>query len=364
MNGRVTQADIARRAGVHSTTVSLALRNHPSLPTETRQRLQALADEMGYRPDPDLRALMIYRQRVRSKKTDTTLAYVTNWGTRWGWKSFPAHAQFYDGASAKASDLGYRLDHFWLGEPGLTCQRLSDILVARGITGVVIASHVPGTGEALDFDWPRLSAVKIDFFPASPELHSVTNDQSMAVRVAMRRAIDAGYRRIGLVIPEWCDDFVDQAFSAGYLVEQQRLDPADRIPILSYSRPNDRLDGTGLVPLAAFREWYHHHRPEALISWDPFVRPRLAELGLSVPRDLAYADIFLEAIDGQVAGVRQNCRRVGELAVEILAGQLQQHIFGIPPYPTTSLVEGTWFDGATLPVRRPGRVVAVTTALA
>jgi len=58
---RVTMRQVATRAGVHSTTVSLALRNHPSLPVETRERLQALAKEMGYRPDPMLGALMHYR---------------------------------------------------------------------------------------------------------------------------------------------------------------------------------------------------------------------------------------------------------------------------------------------------------------
>src|SRR5215216_2735722 len=44
---RVTLSDIATHAKVHVTTVSLALRNHPRLPTETRERIQALAKKMG-----------------------------------------------------------------------------------------------------------------------------------------------------------------------------------------------------------------------------------------------------------------------------------------------------------------------------
>jgi len=88
-----------------------------------------------------------------------------------------------------------------------------------------------------------------------------------------------------------------------------------------------------------------------LISREEFVQPQLTELGLAVPRDIAFVEIFLEP-DGRTAGVRQNCDRVGELAVEILGGQLQQYIRGIPVFPTTTLVEGTWFDGASLPPRR------------
>ncbi|HZZ57506.1 MAG TPA: LacI family DNA-binding transcriptional regulator, partial [Opitutaceae bacterium] len=49
---RVTLADVARKAGVHVTTVSLALRNNRRLPEPTRLRLQALAKRMGYAPDP------------------------------------------------------------------------------------------------------------------------------------------------------------------------------------------------------------------------------------------------------------------------------------------------------------------------
>ncbi len=352
MNARVTQADIARKAGVHSTTVSMALRNHPSLPPETRKRLQDLAESMGYRPDPDLRALMMYRRQMHSGKSATTLAYVTNWESKWGWKNSPAHAQFYAGALSKAEQLGYRLDHFWLGEPGLTPSRMSDILAARGITGVIIASHLPSSDKPLAFDWPRLSAVKIDFFPSQPELHNVTNDQTAVMRLAMRRVLAAGYRRIGLVIPTWFDEFVRQAWSAGFLVEQQRVPVEHRLPIMFYARSADHA---GLVPMPEFAEWFKRHRPDALISWGPFVRPRLTELGLSIPRDVGYADIFLEKCDGSTAGVRQNCHRVGQLAVEILAGQLQQHIFGIPPFPTASLVEGTWIDGATLPPRNGAR---------
>ena len=61
--------------------------------------------------------------------------------------------------------------------------------------------------------------------------------------------------------------------------------------------------------------------------------------------------VFLEEGDGAVAGVRQNHQTVGALAVEILAGQLQHNKYGLPEVPTTTFVEGTWFDGRTCPPR-------------
>lgn len=39
--------------------------------------------------------------------------------------------------------------------------------------------------------------------------------------------------------------------------------------------------------------------------------------------------------------------------VALLAGQLQRNKYGVPEIPTTTFVEGTWFDGATCPPRKP-----------
>ncbi|MFA5057591.1 MAG: hypothetical protein WC485_05715, partial [Opitutaceae bacterium] len=109
---------------------------------------------------------------------------------------------------------------------------------------------------------------------------------------------------------------------------------------------------------ALFEKWFRRYRPEVLISHAPFVRLQLTEMGISVPRDVAFVEISLDQPDGRTAGIHENCRRVGELAVEILAGQLQQNIHGIPQFPTVTLVEGTWHDGESLPLRsiRPTRL--------
>lgn len=43
---------IAKRAGVGKPTVSLALRNSPELLEKTRLRIQDVARELGYKPNP------------------------------------------------------------------------------------------------------------------------------------------------------------------------------------------------------------------------------------------------------------------------------------------------------------------------
>lgn len=357
---RTTLADVAKKAGVHVTTVSLALRNHPRLPQTTRERIQKIAEKMEYRPDPFLQALVAYRGKTMPRRNPPTLAYVTNWTTRLGWQKITAHPQFYSGATAKAKELGFNLEHFWMGEPGLTHTRLSRILQARGINGLIIASHMREVDVALHFDWTRFSAVKIDYFPHKPELHNVTNNQCNVIRLAMQRVIDAGYKRIGFVMHRGWDHGVDHLWTAGYLCEQANLiAPENHIPAFIFPDLEPReawlaeSKSDVVAPSQSFSRWFKKYKPEVIISKASFVQPRFAEMGLRVPRDVAFVDVFLDEFDGRTAGVRQNHETVGELAVEILAGQLHHNKYGIPEIPTTTYVEGTWFDGASCPALVP-----------
>jgi DNA-binding LacI/PurR family transcriptional regulator len=59
--GAITQKDLAALAGVHPSTVSLALAGDPRLPAPTRDRLQRLAREHHYAPNPAARWLRMAR---------------------------------------------------------------------------------------------------------------------------------------------------------------------------------------------------------------------------------------------------------------------------------------------------------------
>ena len=356
---RITLSDVARKAGVHATTVSLALRNHRSLPDGTRQRLRAVAQAMGYRPDPLLRALVAYRGATGARRNPPTLAYVTNWSTPWGWKHVTAHPEFYLGAQAKAQELGYQLEHFWLRAQGMSQERLGQILYARGISGILIASHGREMGDAVRFKWENFSGVKIDYFPHQPALHNVTNNQCDIIRLAMQRVLGAGYRRIGFVMHRGWDHAVDHLWTAGCLCEQRALAAGEAIPPHFFPEPEpvarwlNESQAEVFPEPQAFIKWFRKYRPEVVISKASFVLPIFREMGLSVPEDVAFVDVFLDDPSGRTAGVKQNHPTVGALAVEILAGQLQHNKYGVPEIPTTTYVEGTWFAGASCPMPKP-----------
>src|SRR5258708_37849280 len=85
---------IARKAGVSHTAVSLALRNDPSVSVATRTRIQKLANDLGYKPNALVSALM---RQVHSKSrivAQETIAYLSADHTADRWKRTPAFHRF------------------------------------------------------------------------------------------------------------------------------------------------------------------------------------------------------------------------------------------------------------------------------
>lgn len=339
---RVTLRDIARRADCHFTTVSLALRERPGIPAVTRERIRRIADELGYRPDPMLASLSSYRHERQSNRYRATVAWLTNFPTRTGWRSEEIYQEYFLGARDRAQELGFRLQEFWLREEDMTAARASQILAARGIEGIVVAPQ-PTAAEVLDLQWEHFSAVVIGYSVASPTLHMVCPNQYRCMKLTMENLLARAYRRIGLVMLQASDDRVDHNWLAGFLVGQQQLAPGDRVPPLFLGQWDE----------AEFAAWLRRHRPDAIVSKCADALPSLRRLGYRLPQDLGAAFLTRVKASREIAGVNERPLEVGAAAVDYLAGMLHRNERGVPGQPRRLLIEGEWIDGKT--VRRPER---------
>ncbi|MFY0664114.1 MAG: LacI family DNA-binding transcriptional regulator [Natronospirillum sp.] len=63
-NSTVSMADVARLAGVSESTVSRALNNNPAINVATRERIQGIAQSLGYRPNIGARNLRLQRSHI------------------------------------------------------------------------------------------------------------------------------------------------------------------------------------------------------------------------------------------------------------------------------------------------------------
>ena len=135
---QITLKQVAERAGVSVMTASRALRNQSNVTTETRERILRASRELGYRPNPLVSALMSYRRASRIVHDTLTLGWITTFSSRNGWKAVRINQLFYDGAVEAAARHGYKLETFWLREPGMSTRRLNSILYSRNINGLLI----------------------------------------------------------------------------------------------------------------------------------------------------------------------------------------------------------------------------------
>jgi LacI family transcriptional regulator len=321
---RITLKDVAAAAGVHYSTVSLALRNHPRISPEVRRKVTTTAERLGYTPDPMLAALNAYRVAHYKRGSRSVLAYLTGLPGRDDYLNAYTPRSYWEGAQARAAQLGYKLEHFWVREPGFTDERWSQILFSRGIRGVLLGSF-PGDLPALNFEWERFCTVRISQSPHSPRVDTVSHNQMQVVRLAMQKVREHGYRRPGLVLYPLSDERSSQLWSAGYLVAQQQWPAGSRVPALQNAWSK-----------AALTSWLTEHRPDVVMCNVNHLAVWLRELGWKVPDELGFVDLNLQGTRTAFAGVYQNHHALAASAVDRVV----------------TLVSGTWHDGRTLATPR------------
>ncbi|HEX2099973.1 MAG TPA: LacI family DNA-binding transcriptional regulator, partial [Candidatus Synoicihabitans sp.] len=305
-----TLQDVADRAGVHRSTVALALRDHPRIPEETRARIKTIAVKLGYRINPFVAALMQSRRSGRAVK-HATIAFVTNYSTRYGWR--PVHhnrPDFFPGAIERAKELGYKLEPFWLAEPGMTPARFCDILITRGVHGLIIGRMPPGE-HALELSWERFSCVALGLTLRSPRLHHVTENHFDTVWQGMEQCLKRGYKRMGFVFSEANDSpGVGDRWLGAYLLQQLKVPVGDRLPLCPGAPATQ----------AQFSEWVRREAPDAILATHgPPVIEWLGALGLRVPQDVALVELE-DRPASNFSGVHYDPAKVGALAVEMLVG--------------------------------------------
>jgi DNA-binding LacI/PurR family transcriptional regulator len=339
-NRRVTIRDIAKVAGVHFTTVGLALRGSSQLPAATRERIQKIAEELGYRPDPMLSALNVYRRAKRPPRYQATLAWINNWPRREGLHKNPGFHEYFLGAKERAEKMGYVLEEFWTREPGMTPERLTGILRARGIEGLLLAPQ-PASHTFLPLDFTHFAVVSFGYSLQPSIFHVITNHHFHSMNMMLKHLMELGYRRIGFFGEQDWDEKVENSWIGGLALARWKYPDLEEVPPLLEKKTRDK-------DLAS---WIEAHRPDVVISYSG-AEKWLRELGCRIPDEMGFASLSLHRPDEVLSGLYQHDRRIGQAAVDFVISMLHAGERGVPSVPTRILVESSWNEGTTL--RRSG----------
>lgn len=344
MSNGVTMKTIALHAGVTQATVSMSLANSARISLATRERIQALARQLGYHPNPYISTLMRLRRQGKPLREKPVLAFVCAQRAADGWRNHSSATirQMREGAFERATYRGYRAQEFWLHRDGMSNDRFSTMLAARGIRGLLLGPIAEGE-PAPALRWMDFAAVGLSVPLPNLTLPTVCNDHYFSSLMATRACSERGYRRPGLILRHGHTQRFQGRWEAGVLMAARmyaNLDLAAPLYVSDHTAPSAVVD------------WLHRERPDVIIAPSVDVVPNLISVvqhaGWRVPHDIGFVALACPELGAFASGVYQNGRMIGALAADTLIALVERNERGLPSQATTLMVEGQWNEGKTL----------------
>jgi DNA-binding LacI/PurR family transcriptional regulator len=180
-NRRPTMADVATRAGVSRTLVSFILDGKPGASAETRRRVLAVAEEIGYQPDSAARLLARGRSRTLGVLMDVSQLF---------------QAELVTGIYPAAESLGYDV----LLSANLPDREESvpvDAMLSHRCGGLILLGPTSDVGylESLARRVP-LVVVGRRLATTADNLATVRTDDAKGMRQAVSYLVELGHRDI------------------------------------------------------------------------------------------------------------------------------------------------------------------------
>jgi LacI family transcriptional regulator len=268
MSKAPTIFDVARVAGMSKSTVSNVIRGAEIVSAETRLRVQAAIDQLGYRPN------VIARQLVNQRST--IIGVVT------GALSNPFHAEMTEQIARHAASLGYQT-MFVNEDDGV--RGLENLLDYRS-AGIVFLSYSGKDERVRDLVEKRVPAVFVTCTADWGDV--VVADDRQGGLTATEHLISLGHKRVAHVTDPTTTDASDRAREAGY---RMAMKAAGLEPIILHWTSSSHIivqDGRRRAPEDIFKG---PDRVTATFSSNDFGAIKILDLadhlGISVPRELS-----------------------------------------------------------------------------
>lgn len=333
MPKRVTLRDIAEVAGVHFTTVGLALRNDPRVLPETAGRVRAVARKLGYTHDAMLSALSAYRHRD-ARRFAGVIAHIVTYDPKVMLKTNTRERTMLGAARAYAQSQGFTIEIFQINAPGMTGERMSRLLRARGIQALILSPRLPGPGPIPDLEWEHFSVVASGYSITNLAVHRCCPHQAHNVLLALQELRRRGYRRTGLILSPSVNLRTRGNILGAYLADQRARPPAERLDLLLEEG----------VDRSMLQRWLRAQKADSVLLTDYPMQylAMIRDLGHAVPADFGVAQLSRSGDTDAIAGIDEQMELLGEATAKFAISLLRHNERGLPEFPRYSLVEGRW----------------------
>lgn len=313
MRSSVTIKEVAAEASVSASTVSRAIRNHPDVSEETREKVLRVAAELGYHPSALARGLV----SGKSMEIGLMVADIAN----------PFYSKLARTVYDKANESDYSVMLCETRDDLSRSRRYTDRLLSRRIDGIIHASLGPDESVLQSLADANVPVVLANRRPrARRNLDFVAPDYVGAAKQATEYLISKGRKRIlHLAGPEYASNsweivegYKQALIDAGIAVSEGLILHGTYQRDSGYEITNAFLsNGHPLDAIFAVGD------PTALGAMDA-----IADWGLRVPEDVAVmgcdnlALASLRAI--QLSTVNLNIDKMGQTAWDLLLDAIQE----------------------------------------
>lgn len=315
-------------------TVSRALRNHPRVAAETREKVVAAAEAAGYRMDPKIGQLMQHMRSVRASPSGEPLAMVWPDVLREEREGSPFLSAIVKGAKDRAEALGFSLSEYYLKEPGMSAARLDRILYSSGVTCLIFGQVVHRGHGHFRMTWDRYAVATIGLGLWKPELNRVQFHHYDGMQQAMRWLKHQGRKRIACILEPQTNERMFKAWQAAFLVTHP-LGPA---------RAGALLLITGNYTPRRLNDWLAKVKPDAVVS--EFLSPE--SVGIVLPNGVCYFSLNRAHGKSEHPGLDQSNTLVGAGAVDLVSAHFNRNERGVPMTPKILMVRGSVVSGNVL----------------
>ncbi len=238
------------------------------------------------------------------------------------------------GAKTRAEALGYGLEQFWTAERGMTDRRLSQVMKARGIVGVLLSPVMHEAEVTLDLEWDCFAPAVIGSARWNPELHHAGHHHYLAMRMALERLAAAGCRRPMAILETDVNERARRAWEAAFAVfHPSRAAAAE---LLWIGLPGDRRTLARRIKAS---------RPDALVVSAHAILEQLRATERPI------INLHWVPTAPEIGGVDQSYDMVAANAVDLVVSQLNSNETGVPPWPRMLLFPGRWVEAVATAAR-------------
>ena len=307
--GKPTITDVARRAGVSKSLVSLVMRGADHVSPERRQAVNKAAAELGYRPNAMARSLV---QR-RTHLVGVMVSDLHN----------PFFADVVAGIQEQAARTGYKV---LVNSGNRAAAREADAmetLLQLRADGIILGSPVLDD-EVIGRASREVPIVLVGREAHGPAVDSVTNDDRAGAEVAVEHCVSLGHRRIAHI--DGGHGAGAPARRHGYEAAMKRLGLGDLVSVVSGTYTEEG-GHTGCLLLLAQKP-----RPTAIFAANDLAAigalNAIEESGLKVPDDISlvgYDNTSLAALRHiSLTTIHQPRLEMGQLALSTLLERVDQ----------------------------------------